>query len=36
MAGTTERAFRLLCRRGGAGLVCSEMVSANALHYGSD
>ena len=35
MAGTTNRAFRLLCRRGGAGLVCSEMVSANALSYGS-
>jgi len=35
MAGTTNRAFRLLCRRGGAGLVCSEMVSAKALAYGS-
>jgi len=35
MAGTTNRAFRLLCRRGGARLVCSEMVSANALSYGS-
>ncbi len=35
MAGTTNRCFRLLCRRGGAGLVYSEMVSANALHHGS-
>jgi tRNA-dihydrouridine synthase B len=31
MAGTTNRVFRLLCRRGGAGLVCSEMVSINAI-----
>ncbi len=35
MAGTTNRSFRLLCRRGGAGLVCSEMVSTNALRYGN-
>jgi len=34
IAGTTNRSFRLLCRRGGAGLVCSEMVSAKALSYG--
>lgn len=31
MAGTTNRVYRLLCRRGGAGLVCSEMVSINAI-----
>lgn len=31
MAGTTGRAYRLLCRRGGAGLVCSEMISINAI-----
>jgi nifR3 family TIM-barrel protein len=36
MAGTTERVYRLLCRRGGAGLVCSEMVSINAIVEGSD
>ncbi|MCD6360491.1 MAG: tRNA dihydrouridine synthase DusB, partial [Armatimonadetes bacterium] len=35
MAGTTNRCFRLLCRRGGAGLVCSEMVSSNALWHGN-
>ncbi|MFP3905340.1 MAG: tRNA dihydrouridine synthase DusB, partial [Armatimonadota bacterium] len=28
--------FRVICRRGGAGLVMSEMVSARALHYGSE
>ncbi len=35
MAGTTNRAFRLLCREGGAGLVCSEMVSINAIAQGN-
>ncbi len=35
MAGVTSMPFRLLCRRAGAGLVCSEMVSANAIAYGS-
>jgi len=35
MAGMNSVPLRLLCRRAGAGLVCSEMVSANALHYGS-
>ena len=33
MAGVTDLAFRLLCRRAGAGLVCMEMVSAKAIHY---
>ncbi|MDR1123639.1 MAG: tRNA-dihydrouridine synthase [Elusimicrobiota bacterium] len=31
MAGITDAPFRILCREGGAGLVCAEMVSANAL-----
>jgi len=35
MAGVTNPPFRLLCRQLGAGLVCSEMVSATALCYGS-
>lgn len=35
MAGVTDMPFRLLCKRQGAALVCTEMVSANALHYGS-
>ncbi|MDO8684933.1 MAG: tRNA dihydrouridine synthase DusB [Armatimonadota bacterium] len=34
MAGVTNPAFRLLCKRaGGCGLVCAEMVSSYALHY---
>jgi len=35
MAGVTDRPFRQLCRRMGAGLVVSEMVSSNALLWGS-
>lgn len=33
MAGVTDKAFRTLCLRHGAGLTCSEMVSAKGLHY---
>jgi tRNA-dihydrouridine synthase B len=33
MAGITNRAFRILCRRHGAGMVVSEFVSSNALVY---
>ncbi len=33
MAGVTALPFRLLCREQGAGLVCSEMVSAKAIYY---
>jgi tRNA-dihydrouridine synthase B len=35
MAGITDRPFRQLCRRMGAGLAVSEMVSSNALLRGS-
>lgn len=35
MAGVTDRAFRLLARRAGAGLLYTEMVSDQALIYGS-
>ncbi len=35
MAGYTDHPFRLLCKEGGADLVCTELVSATALHYGS-
>jgi nifR3 family TIM-barrel protein len=35
MAGYTMLAFRVLCRRAGAGLVTSEMISARALEFGS-
>ncbi len=33
MAGFTDMAFRKMCLDYGAGLVCTEMVSAQALHY---
>ena len=33
MAGVTDIAFRCICRRYGAGMVYSEMVSAKGLHY---
>ena len=36
MAGFTDHPFRFLCKEGGADLVCTELVSANALHYGSE
>jgi tRNA-dihydrouridine synthase B len=35
MAGVTDRPFRQLCRRFGAGLAVSEMVSSNSLLWGS-
>jgi len=35
MAGVTDVAFRLLCRKYGAGLAFTEMVSANALARGN-
>lgn len=36
MAGVTDRPFRQLCRRLGAGLAVSEMVSSNSLLWGSE
>jgi tRNA-dihydrouridine synthase B len=36
MAGVTDRPFRQLCRRWGAGLAVSEMVSCNSLLWGSE
>lgn len=33
MAGVTDMTFRRICRRYGAGMVYSEMVSAKGLHY---
>jgi tRNA-dihydrouridine synthase B len=35
MAGVTDRPFRQLCKRLGAGLAMSEMVTSNSLLYGS-
>jgi tRNA-dihydrouridine synthase B len=36
MAGVSVQAFRRQGRRFGAGLVCSEMVSACGLSYGNE
>jgi len=36
MAGVTDRPFRMLCKRMGAGMAVSEMVSSNSLLYGSE
>ena len=33
MAGVTDLPFRLLCKEKGAGLVCTEMVSAKAISF---
>lgn len=33
MAGITDLSFRIMCRRYGAGLTYTEMVSSKALHY---
>ncbi len=36
MAGVTDSAFRQVCKRRGANVLYSEMVSATALYYDSD
>ena len=36
MAGVTDRPFRQLCKRLGAGMATSEMVSSNSLLWGSE
>lgn len=36
MAGIAEAPFRGICKRFGAGLTCTEMVSAKGLHYNPD
>ncbi len=33
MAGVTDLPFRVICKKFGAGLVYSEMVSSKAMHY---
>lgn len=35
MAGVTDKAFRVLAREAGCGLVCTEMISDQALLYGN-
>ena len=36
MAGVTDRPFRQLCKKMGAGVAVSEMVTSNSLLYGSE
>lgn len=36
MAGITDKPFRILCEKYGAGLVCTEMVSSKGLYYNDD
>lgn len=36
MAGVTDRPFRMLCKKMGARLAVSEMVTSNSLLYGSE
>jgi tRNA-dihydrouridine synthase B len=36
MAGVTDRPFRQLCKRLGAGMAVSEMVTSNSLLWGSE
>ena len=36
MAGVTDRAYRSICRRHGADMTVTEMVSAKALKYGDE
>ncbi|MCL2324467.1 MAG: tRNA-dihydrouridine synthase, partial [Actinomycetia bacterium] len=33
MAGLADAPFRQLCKEQGAGLCCTEMISAKGLHY---
>ena len=35
MAGVTDKACRILAKEAGCGLVCTEMVSDQALLYGN-
>lgn len=35
MAGVTDLSFRMLCKEFGAGMTCTEMISAKALQYGN-
>ncbi|MCH8032579.1 MAG: tRNA-dihydrouridine synthase, partial [Bacteroidetes bacterium] len=35
MADVNDIAFRILCKRAGAGLICNEMVNAHAVVRGN-
>ena len=34
MAGITDLSFRMICKKFGVGLVCTEMASSKAIYYG--
>ena len=36
MAGVTDKAFRMICKDYGAGLVCTEMISSKGLYYNDE
>lgn len=36
MAGITDLPFRIICKKFGVGLVCTEMASAKAIYYGDE
>ncbi len=33
MAGVTDKAYRIVCKEMGAGLVVTEMISSKGLYY---
>ncbi len=33
MAGITDKAYRIICKEKGAGLVCTEMISSKAIYH---
>jgi len=36
MAGITDLPFRMMCKKFGVGLVCTEMASSKAIYYGDN
>ena len=36
MAGVTDKAFRMICKDHGVGLVCTEMISSKGLYYNDE
>ena len=36
MAGITDLPFRLICKKFGPGLVCTEMISSKGIFYGDE
>lgn len=36
MAGITDKAYRIICKEHGAGLVYTEMISSKAIFYNDE